>query len=146
MLVPIYGTKQAAECFYKELVKRSKEKGYERTNADFTLFKLWTKEDCLLVFAVWVEDIIAFGPKADLDALEADITTSFEAKAEPVFNEYVGNKIDINCDDDGIATIKFTHPVLIQKLQENHTPITSRAPKTPAIYQDLIYAKLMGQI
>ena len=52
MLVPIYGTKQAAECSYQELVKRSKEKGYERTNADFTLFKLWTKEDCLLVFAI----------------------------------------------------------------------------------------------
>jgi hypothetical protein len=29
MKVPIYGTKQAAECFYKELVKKSKEKGYE---------------------------------------------------------------------------------------------------------------------
>jgi uncharacterized Zn finger protein len=49
MLVPIYGTKQAAECFYKELVKRSREKGYERTNADFTLVKLWTKEGRLLV-------------------------------------------------------------------------------------------------
>jgi hypothetical protein len=58
MLVLIYGTKQAAECFYKELVKKSKEKGYERTNADFTLFKLWTKEGHLLVFAVWVNDII----------------------------------------------------------------------------------------
>jgi hypothetical protein len=39
MMVPIYGTKQAAECFYKKLVKKAKEKGYERTNADFTLFK-----------------------------------------------------------------------------------------------------------
>jgi hypothetical protein len=66
-------------------------------------------------------------------ALEADITTSFKAKAEPVFNEYVGNKIDINRGDDGIATIKFTRPVLIQKLEENHTPIMSLAPKTPAV-------------
>jgi hypothetical protein len=134
MLVPIYGTKQAAECFYKELVKRSKEKGYDRTNADFTLFKLWSKEGCLLVFAVWVNNIIAFGTKADLDTLEADITSSFKAKAEPVFNKYVGNKIDINRGDDGIATIKkFTQPVLIQKLKENHTPIMPRAPKTPAV-------------
>jgi hypothetical protein len=52
---------------------------------------------------------------------------------EPVFNEYVGNKININRGDDGIATIKFTQPVLIQKLEENHTPIMSRAPKTPAV-------------
>jgi hypothetical protein len=130
MLVPIYGTKQAAECFYKELVKKAKEKGYECTNADFTLFKLWTKEGGFLVFAFWVDNIITFGAKAkaDLDTLEADITTSFEAKAEPVFNEYVGNKIDINCGDDGIATIKFTQLVLIQKLEENHTPIISCAP------------------
>ena len=45
----------------------------------------------------------------------------------------VGNKIEINRGDDGIATIKFTQPVLIQKLKENHTPIMSRSPKTPAM-------------
>jgi hypothetical protein len=50
-----------------------------------------------------------------------------------VFNEYVGNKIEINRGDDGIAAIKFTQPVLIQKLKENHTPIMSRTPKTPAV-------------
>jgi hypothetical protein len=62
--------------------KKSKEKGYEGTNADFTLVKLWTKEGRLLFtrFAVWVNNIIAFGAKADLDTLEADITTSFDAK------------------------------------------------------------------
>jgi hypothetical protein len=75
----------------------------------------------------------AFGAKADLDTLEADITTSFKTKAEPVFNEYVGNKIDINRCGDCIATIKFTQPFLIQKLEENHTPIMSCAPKTPAV-------------
>jgi ribonuclease BN (tRNA processing enzyme) len=133
MKVPIYGTKQAAEFFYKELVKKSKEKGYERTNADFTLFKSWTEEGHLLVFAVWVDDIIAFGTRADLDALKADITSAFEAKAELVFNEYVGDKIDINRGDDGIATVKLTQPVLIQKLEGNHTPIMSRAPKTLAV-------------
>jgi hypothetical protein len=106
---------------------------YERSNADFTLFKVWNKAGRLLVFAVWVDDIITFGARADLDTLEADITTAFEAKAEPIFNEYVGNKIDINRGNDGIATIKFTQPVLIQKLEENHTPIMSRVPKTPAV-------------
>jgi hypothetical protein len=44
----------------------------------------------------------------------------------------VGNKIGINRGDDGIATVKFTQPVLIQKLEENHTPIMSRTLKTPA--------------
>ncbi|KAL7503111.1 hypothetical protein ACHAXN_000960 [Cyclotella atomus] len=48
MKVLIYDTKQAAECFYKELVKKSKGKGYERTTADYTLFKLWTEEGRLL--------------------------------------------------------------------------------------------------
>jgi hypothetical protein len=128
-----------------ELVKKSKEKRYERTNADFKLFKLWTKEGCLLVFAIWVNNIIAFGAKADLDAVEADITTSFEAKAEPVFNEYLGNKIDINCGDDGIATIKFTQPVLIQKLGEN-THQSCLVHQRLRQYQGLIYAKVTEQI
>jgi hypothetical protein len=47
------------------------------------------------------------------------------AKAKPKFKEYIGNKIDIACGEDGIATIKFTQLVLIQKLEENHTPISS---------------------
>jgi hypothetical protein len=46
---------------------------YERSNADFTLFKVWNKAGRLLVFAVWVDDIITFGARADLDTLEADI-------------------------------------------------------------------------
>jgi hypothetical protein len=36
--VPIYGTKQAAHCFYKALAKKVKEKEYERSKADPCLF------------------------------------------------------------------------------------------------------------
>jgi hypothetical protein len=139
MKVPIYGTKQAAECFYKESVKKSKEKGYERTNTDFTLFKLWTKEGRLLVFAVWFDDIIAFG------TIKADITSAFEGKAEPVFNEYVGNKIDINRGDDGIATVKFKQPVLIQSWKRI-TLQSFLVRQRLRQYQGLISANVTAQI
>jgi hypothetical protein len=121
--------------FLQGVSKEIQRKGYEHTQADFTLFKVWNEEGHLLGFTVWVDDIIAFGTEEDLDAFEFDVTTAieFEAKAEQEFNEYVGNKISIDRVDDGIATIKFTQPVLIQKLEENHTPIINRVPKTPAV-------------
>lgn len=132
MLVPLYGTKQAAECFYRRFVNKSKEKGYERSNADFCLYYVW-RHGRLLIFATWVDDIVVCGEEQDIKAFEADIKQAFEAKSEPVFNEYVGNHITINRGDDGIAAVKFTQPVLIQKLSDNFTPISSRVPKTPAL-------------
>ena len=36
--VPIYGTKQAASCFYKQLVKRMADCGYKRSKADPCLY------------------------------------------------------------------------------------------------------------
>jgi hypothetical protein len=126
MLVPIFGTKQAAECFYKELVKRPRRKVMSAQMLTSHCSNYGPRRVFIRFCRLGRQYhyIIAFGAKADLDALEADITTSFEAKAEPVFNKYVGNKIEINRGDDGIATIKFTQP---------HTPIMSCAPMTPAV-------------
>ena len=38
---PIYGTKQAAFCFYKTLVEKIKDSKYERSKADPCLYYRW---------------------------------------------------------------------------------------------------------
>ena len=43
MNVPIYGTKQAALCFYKRLVKKVKDRAYERSKDDPYLYFSWNK-------------------------------------------------------------------------------------------------------
>lgn len=37
--------------------------------------------------------------------------------------EYVGSKITAHCDDSGLPTTKFTHPVLVGKLWEEYGSI-----------------------
>jgi hypothetical protein len=43
----------------------------------------------------WVNNLLAVGTPAALESFEVDIKRLFEAKAEPEFNEYVGNRIDV---------------------------------------------------
>jgi hypothetical protein len=38
MPVPLYRTKQAAECFYQTIKTKAEKLGYSRSKADFTLF------------------------------------------------------------------------------------------------------------
>ena len=53
-------------------------------------------------------------------------------KSEGELEEYVGSKIDIKQKSNGLATIKFTQPVLIQKLEGEFDIPSGRPSKTSA--------------
>ena len=76
--------------------------------------------------------MLVCGEEADLDGFEREIKSELEAKAEPEFNEYLGNAVTITRDATGLSTIKFTQPVLLQKLKDNYPPDNNRIPRTPA--------------
>jgi hypothetical protein len=83
-------------------------------------------------FATWVDDSLVCGENRDLDVFERDIKSEMEIKAEPEFNEYLGNTITIKRDATGLDEVKFTQPVLLQKLKDNCPPESNRIPRTPA--------------
>ncbi|KAL7527057.1 hypothetical protein ACHAWF_002020, partial [Thalassiosira exigua] len=56
----------------------------------------------------------------------------FECKSEGDVKEYVGSKIDIHRHPSGLATVKFTQPVLVQKLRDEFNIPSGAPPKTPA--------------
>jgi len=86
-----------------------------------------------VVFVSWVDDIMACGEPDDVKQLVKDLEDSFECKCEGELKEYVGSKIDIVRKSDGLATVKFTQPVLIQKLEDEYElPGGTKRPKTPA--------------
>ena len=140
MQVPLYGTKRASNCFYKKLNKETTTKGYSWSKADPCLFFVWISGE-LLIFVSWVDDSLAVGTPAALESFEVDIKRSFEAKAEPEFNECVGNHIEVKRGSDDIATIKFTQPVLIQKLKDNWADLFTGKPP-----MDLIPSVLNTQL
>ena len=131
MNVPIDGTKQAANCFYQTLVSKVKDRKYERSKADPCLFFSW-KDGRLIVMVTWVDDIMVLGEPEDVKQLKKNLERAFECKSEGEVKEYVGSKIDIVRKSDGLATVKFTQPVLVQKLEDEYDLPSGRAPKTPA--------------
>ena len=60
--VPIYGTKQAANCFYQRLVEEVEDRNYKRSQADPCLYYSWT-DGRLFLMVSWVDDLLVLGCK-----------------------------------------------------------------------------------
>lgn len=131
MNVPIYGTKQASQCFYRAFVQGMTKLRYKRSKADPCMFYEWI-DGQLVLFMCWIDDIIIFGNPEDVKKVESKIMSIFECKSEGEVTEYVGSKIEITRNEDGLGTVKFTQPVLIQKLKDEYDVPDGRAPNTPA--------------
>jgi len=53
--IPLYGTKQAAYCFFKTFVVHIKNVTYKQSKADLCLYFGWINGD-MVVFVAWVDD------------------------------------------------------------------------------------------
>lgn len=138
MNVPIYGTRQAAACFYKKLVKELKHEQYWRSKADPCMYFRW-RDGRLCLCLSWVDDMLVFGEPQDVEQFEKDISGMFVCKLEGVMQEYVGNKVTVVERQNGIRAVKFTQPVLIQKLKDEYRfSEKGRAPTTPAVPGQLL--------
>ena len=82
----------------------------------------------------WVDDFMLFGTPDDVERMKSDLMSAFECKPEGPLTEYVGSKIDITRKENGIARVKFTQPVQLQKLKDEFLiPIEGKNPLTPAV-------------
>ena len=77
--VPLYGTKQAMNCFYKTLIKRKKR--YDKSKADSCLYFMW-RECRLLVFVSWVDELMILGEEPDVVQVEKDLEEAFIAQSK----------------------------------------------------------------
>ena len=88
----------------------------------------------MVVFISWTDDLAIFGPRFLVDMVKKDLVDAFKCKPEGEMVEYAGsNKIDITHKSDGLGVIKFTQPVLIQKLEDEYDMPGGDPPKTPAV-------------
>ena len=81
----------------------------------------------------WVDDILALGHPDNVSQMKTDLSNAFQCKDKGELKDYVGSKIDIERFESGLATVKFTQPVLIQKLEDNFDLSGGQAPKTPVV-------------
>jgi len=126
MNVPLYGTNQAAYCFFKMFAGHVKNMTNKQSKANPCLYFGWINGD-MVVFVPWVDDVMVLGPPALVEQVQQDLEEAFTCKCEGELTEYVGSKLTFNCNTKGKGPIKFTQPVLIQKLSDEY-----KVPEGPA--------------
>ena len=91
----LYGTKQAAMVFWKELLKCMKDMHYCRNGANPCIYYSWTS-DGLAIWVSWVEDLMFWSPKARVLAEKLELTSRFDCDDVGDVKEYVGCQVDLN--------------------------------------------------
>ena len=110
----IYGLKQAAYAFWRELLKAFKAMHYVRSQADPCLYYRWS-DDELILWISWVDDCLVVGSKHQVLKAKEEMKSLFDCDDIGELKEYVGCKIDY---DSHSGTVKFTQPVLLQSFRD----------------------------
>ena len=127
LLKAIYGTKQAAIQFWKELLKCQRDMKNERNAADPCVYFKWTAEG-LIMWLSWIDDCMVWGPKEQMLIEKQEFMRRFDCDDVGPLEEYVGCKIERNREEH---SIKFTQPVLLQSFTDEYD-IEGREYATPA--------------
>ena len=114
LLRTIYGLKNAAIAFWKELVKCFKSMNYEKSPADPCLYFKWTIEG-LIIWISWIDDCFVVGTPKNVRQAKEEMTKRFDCDIIGNMNEYVGCKLD---RDWNKRSLKFTQPVMIQSFAD----------------------------
>jgi Reverse transcriptase (RNA-dependent DNA polymerase) len=111
----LYGTKQAALQFWRELLKPMVKMFYKRSKADPCLFFKRNQDKELSIWISWVDDLLTIGKPSVVTKAKNDMMRQFECDDVGKVQEFLGNKIEI---DSVTKAAKFTQPVLLQSLKD----------------------------
>lgn len=126
LLRTIYGLKEAAMAFWKEMLKAFGHMGYERSNADSCLYFKWTAAGFLIAWLSWVDDCVCFGRANDVKASTDEMKNLFECDDVGEFDEYVGCRVDRDGNE-----LKMTQPVLIRSFEDEFDLGNVKSAETP---------------
>ena len=128
LLRTLYGLKQAAMAFWRQLLKAFRNMNYERSKADPCLYFAWTVYG-LILWLSWIDDCVCAGKTEGVLMAKKQMMDRFDCDEVGEMKEYVGCKIDHNFDE---RWIKITQPVLLQSFQDEFDLPDTKPPKTPA--------------
>jgi Reverse transcriptase (RNA-dependent DNA polymerase) len=111
----LYGTKQAALQFWRELLKSMVKMFYKQSKADPCLFFKQNQDKELSIWILWVDDLLVIGKPSVITKAKNDMMRQFECDNVGQVEEFLGNKIEI---DHVLKATKFTQPVLLQSLKD----------------------------
>jgi hypothetical protein len=129
LLKTIYGLKQAALAFWRELLKAFRHMEYGRSKADPCLYFRWTALG-LILWLSWVDDCLVGGKDEGVKKAKGQMMELFDCDYVGELKEYVGCKVDY---DKEAGTMKLTQPVMIQSFQDEFELAEGKPSNTPAI-------------
>ena len=88
----IYGLKNAARAFWKELLKVFSKMDCDRSKADPCMYFQWTVMG-LMVWLSWIDDCVFFGNAMDVEESRNKMKELFDCDDVGDMDEYVGCKI-----------------------------------------------------
>ena len=137
----LYGLKQAAIQYWKEMLRAFRHMNYERSKADPCLYFRWIKDpttmkDRLIVWLIWVDDCLILGPKTMVDSAKKEMMKLFDCDDLGEMQEYVGCKVERNQEE---RWVRLTQPVLLKSFQDEFELDEQRKdPRTPAEAGDVL--------
>jgi hypothetical protein len=121
----IYGLKQPAMAFWRQLLLCMKSMGMTQSTADPCLYHKWEEEGLVLILS-WIDDNMIIGPKKAVEKTTKDLMERFDCKGCGDIKEYAGCKIERPKN-----SLKFTQPVLMQSYNDEFE-LPKKSYKTPA--------------
>jgi hypothetical protein len=88
LLQTIYGLKQAAMAFWRELVKALTDMNFKRSAAYPCLYYCWTMYG-LVVWLSWIDDCLVAGDKRAVEAAKEQMKSRFECDGLGELNTYM---------------------------------------------------------
>jgi hypothetical protein len=129
LLKTIYGLKQAALAFWRELLKALLYMKYNRNKADPCLYFRWTVNG-LVLWISWVDDCLTAGKDEAVIDAKSSMMKLFDCDDVGELKEYVGCKVDYDRDR---GTMRLTQPVMIQSFVDEFELPSGVTHNTPAI-------------
>ncbi len=128
LLKTIYGLKQAAVAFWKQLIMAFASMDYRRSKADPCLYFDWNVNG-LVVWISWVDDCLVCGKTPGVKIAKMQMMERFDCDEIGNMDEYVGCKVE---RDLAKGTIKLTQPVMLQSFEDEFDLPDGPSPNTPA--------------
>jgi histone deacetylase 1/2 len=126
LLQTIYGLKQSAMAFWRQLLKAFRSMGFKRSKADPCLYFAWTLLG-LVLWISWIDDCLVVGKAEGVKKAKRKLTNRFDCDEVGNMDEYVGCKLERNY-------------VLLQSFTDKFDLPNEKSPCTPAEAGSMITA------
>jgi hypothetical protein len=112
LLRTIYGLKQVAVAFWKQLILKFASMNYRRSKADPCLYFDWMIDGLIVWISSWVDDCLVASKKPGVLIAKGQMTAGFNCEEIGEVDEYdVGCKVEQNYEEN---SIKLTQPLMLQ--------------------------------